>query len=345
MARQKAYNVKVFSLTGNFQRVLSETKIQNEIYFTAWLGGWQGEVTIQLAVDVASTIVAYNNIIRVYESDDQNDGVLIYSGVVTNISRISDRGRDYIEVRAIGIASLLTWIYFRFWGNYTFTRNQEIANTIKEAIDFFSTLYPWLVSYTGTSIENTWVTANLSFDYTKCLDAIKRASGWSTYELYIWSDGVAQYHPKYGGIGEITHFVTVGRDVEEIRIEEDSEDIVNRYILTWQSGTVTAENATSQLDYGIRELRETNTSIVDVWSANSFASTYILDNKDLKRRIRVVINSEYNIETIRPWDLLTVRNFEYAITSLKIQKIEYNCDRITLELEQITSFAEEIAKI
>lgn len=43
-----------------------------------------------VADDVDSTIVAYNNIIKVYESDTTNNGLLIYSGVVTNITRISE---------------------------------------------------------------------------------------------------------------------------------------------------------------------------------------------------------------------------------------------------------------
>lgn len=80
-------------------------------------------------------------------------------------------------------------------------------------------------------------------------------------------------------------------------------------------------------------------------TANNFGASYISKKKDAKRKIRIVVNTEYNIETIRPGDLVTVRNFQYEISSLQIQKIEYNSDRITLELEQITSLAQEIARI
>lgn len=76
--------------------------------------------------------------------------------------------------------------------------------------------------------------------------------------------------------------------------------MVNKYILTWSSGTITAQDATSQSNYGIREYRESNTSILDVGSANSYGAAYISENKDLKRNIKIVVNSEYNIETIRP---------------------------------------------
>lgn len=344
MALQKAYNVKIYDLSGSFERVLTEKKIMNDVSFSGQLGGGQGEVSIQLAESVDSDIVAYNNLIRIYESDTQNDGVLIYTGIVTNIVRISESGREYIEVRAVGLSSMLTWLYFNQSG-YTFTKNQEIALTIKNVVDYFTTVYPGLITYTGTSIENTWVTSNTSFEYTKCLDAIKKVISGATYDFYVWSDGILEYHPKTWGIGEITHFLTVWRDIESINIEENAEDVVNKYILTWASGTYTAQDMTSQTEYGIRELRESKTDILDIGSATAYANAYIDNNSGSKRKIRIIVNSEYNIETIRPWDLVTVRNFDYDITSLKIQKIEYNSEKITLELEQITSLAQEIARI
>jgi len=175
MAIQKAYNVKIYDLSGSFERILGERKIMNDVSFSAQLDGGQGEVSIQIADTVDSDIVSYNNIVRIYESDTVNDGILIYTGIVTSIVRVSESGREYIEVRALGIASMLTWLYFNQSG-YTFTKNQEIALTVKNVVDYFTTVYAGLISYTGTSIENTGITANFSFDYTKCLESIKRVA-------------------------------------------------------------------------------------------------------------------------------------------------------------------------
>jgi hypothetical protein len=82
---------------------------------------------------------------------------------------------------------MLTWIHFNQSG-YTFTKNQEIALTIKNVVDYFSSVYPSLISYTGTSIENTGITANFSFDYTKCLESIRKVVSGATYDFYIGSD-------------------------------------------------------------------------------------------------------------------------------------------------------------
>jgi hypothetical protein len=65
-------------------------------------------------------------------------------------------------------------------------------------------------------------------------------------------------------------------------------------------------------------------------------------NKDTKKKTIVTVNSNYDIETIRPGDLIQVQNFEYSISGLQIVKIDYNPDNIKLELEEFNSFTKEI---
>lgn len=344
MALQKAYNIKVFNLSGVYQKTINEKQIMGDVRFTSQLDGGQGELVITISDEIDSTIVAYNNIIKVYENDTVNNGVIIYSGVVTNITRVSEGGGDYIEVRAIGLATMLTWKMY-YSGSFTFSKNMEVSLIIKDIVDNFSTVYPSILSYTGTSIEATGITANFTFDYTKSLEAIRKVSGVATNTFYVDENGVVQYHPKTGAIGQLTHYLTAGKDIESIRIEENAEEVVNKYFLTWASGTISAVDATSQTTYGVRELRESNTAIGDVTTANNFGASYISKNKDAKRKIQIVVNSAYNIETIRPGDLVTVRNFDYTISSLQIQKIEYNTDRITIDLDQVTSLAREITRL
>jgi hypothetical protein len=39
MVLQKSYNVKIYDLSGSFERVLSERKIMNDVRFSGQLGG------------------------------------------------------------------------------------------------------------------------------------------------------------------------------------------------------------------------------------------------------------------------------------------------------------------
>jgi hypothetical protein len=48
----------------------------------------------------------------------------------------------------------------------------------------------------------------------------------------------------------------------------------------------------------------------------------------------VVVNSEYDIEKIEPWDTITIVNSEYEIKDLTIEKINYSPSKVTLTLEE-----------
>lgn len=70
---------------------------------------------------------------------------------------------------------MLTWLVY-YSAGYVFSKNLESSLIIKDVIDYFSTVYTGVLSYTGTSVESTGITANFSFDYTKCLESIKKVS-------------------------------------------------------------------------------------------------------------------------------------------------------------------------
>ena len=109
---------------------------------------------MSLALPIDTTLVSYNNIVKVYESDVNNNGVLIYSGVVTNIKRNStDRG-DIVDIRALGLASMMTWIFY-YSGAYSFSKSYEPSIIMKDMVDYFSTQYPGIISYDANSMEAT----------------------------------------------------------------------------------------------------------------------------------------------------------------------------------------------
>lgn len=130
--------------------------------------------------------------------------------------------------------------------------------------------------------------------------------------------------------------------MDGITVEENLEKLVNTYTLTYTGGATTATDAASQAAYGIREYKETKTEITNGTTATNTANAYIAANKEPTRRITLTINSQYDFESIKPGDLVTVRNFDYPISTLQISKIEYNPDNMKIELEDILSFAKEV---
>lgn len=154
--RNKSYNVKAYALDGTFKRSIGPSEIMDAPRFTAQLSGGQGELSLRLKLAFDSTAVAYNDVLRVYQNDDTgNVGRLIYSGIITSIRRVSDKYAEYVEVRALGLASLLSRTLFTSGGSYAFNKTQEPANTIRDVVDDFATKYP--VSY---GVQNAYYPFN-----------------------------------------------------------------------------------------------------------------------------------------------------------------------------------------
>lgn len=235
MDRKKNYNIKIYTLAGSYVRTLPPNVVMTGVSFTAQINGGQGEARIQLAIPFSTSLISYNNIIKIYESDDASQtGRLIYTGIVGSLQRANDKGAEYVEVRAVGLASMLSWIYYdQSGGSYAFSKNQEVALTLKDIIDRFATKYPGLITYTGTSVETAGLTANLAFSYDKALEAVKKTTETTQFWWTIDGAGVLQFHPRTGGIGQTHHKVDMGADVDTIQIEENVEKLVNRYILTY----------------------------------------------------------------------------------------------------------------
>ena len=58
----------------------------------------------------------------------------------------------------------------------------------------------------------------------------------------------------------------------------------------------------------------------------------------------VTVNAQYDFESMKPGDLVTVRNLAYQIQSLQILRMEYSPKTVKLELDSIRSLSEEILR-
>jgi hypothetical protein len=131
-------------------------------------------------------------------------------------------------------------------------------------------------------------------------------------------------------------------------VEEDSEKIINRYMVAHGGGSsVTSQDTTSITQNGLRELFVNNTTLGNAGAATSFANSYIAENKQAKDKIQITVNSEYRyngytLEDIQVGDRIEVVNIDREIRNLQIQKIEYNVDKVKLDLETIETLASEI---
>lgn len=81
--KQKSFNVKVYNLAGTFLRSINPLDIMSGIAFTSQINGGQGELRLKIRSGLSSSILAYNNVIRIYETDDVAQSPrLIYAGII-----------------------------------------------------------------------------------------------------------------------------------------------------------------------------------------------------------------------------------------------------------------------
>ena len=123
--------------------------------------------------------------------------------------------------------------------------------------------------------------------------------------------------------------------VESMNLNYSMESIINKIYVERKDWTVKLyQDFTSQSAYWIKETYNKQQSIVDEQTQNEFWNNYLEQYWNPKNASTIVINDEYDIESVVPWDTVTVVNSEYTIKDLLIEKISYTPLKITLTLEE-----------
>ena len=338
----KRFLVKAYDISWTFKQVIWQDKIQNEIRFSSNITWGQGQSVLSLALDFEDTSIDTTDLIKVFEIDDDNpNGRLIYTWIVQNIERFIDANVVWIRLPLLGLSSIFTYLFFRDAGNLSFNKDQDPAQTVKDIVDLLNVDYNFF-SYDWSSIENYGTTVSLDFENDNCLDSIKKCIESTSFYFYVDQNWKVFFRPKPS---TPTHTLTVQKDVEKLVVEENSENLVNNVVVEYATATKEYPDATSQTNYWLREAFEGRASdLADVWAADEFWANYLAENKDPKSKTTVTVNSNYDLETINPWDTIKIVNFDYSINNLQIIKLTYSPDKIILNLEDLDSFSKEVFK-
>lgn len=363
MALQRDYQVKVYSNDNvTFLGSINLSKEKAPPVFRSKIGGGQGECVIDLNLPFddfgEGTTIKFMNFVELWVTDSANPlGRRIYKGYISRYEPYIDPNGEGVKVTCLGIASLLTRSYYGSTPVYSVTQTATDPETIAKAIiDNFNSAYSGsLISYAGTT---TAVGSNVSkvFNQRKWSDALNDTVDLATtgYWWHIDQNGYFYFQPKPS---TVTHTFTIGRDVDSLHAPKDAESIVNDVAATWQSGSVTATDPTSQATYGTGSPATgrmtklvSDTTITSVGGANNLAAKEVADNKDAIVSCRIVVNTNYDLESIRPGQTCRIVNFKLASTffgtnALQIVTMSYNGDTVELELgETHANFGIQLAK-
>lgn len=344
---EKEYIVKLYNWSNNFVKVLPASLITNDITFSESIDAWQWQLSLNVNLPIDTDYFDNIRYCRVYVSDNRNlDNHLLYSGWLSKVNRTFSNNKENINAVFLSLFTLLNDVYFVQDWEMIFQIEDDPANIIKTIIDYFDTLYPWILSYTSWSIDTYWTDVYLEFDTMTCGEALKSVMNWLSYYMFIWADWVIQFHDTPT---TITHNFTYERNITALTIPEDYEQVANavraRYSFIWWSHTgITdvATNASSIAKFGRKEIIISNENLYWQVAGETYRDSYLNEYKDWKKNISLTVSTLYPIESIHPWDTVRIRNIDLDIKDLQISKIDYTYEQVKINLEYYTSISKQI---
>ena len=112
-------------------------------------------------------------------------------------------------------------------------------------------------------------------------------------------------------------------------------------MVDYVGGVANASDAWSQSTYWLRELK-ISSQAQDLTTGNAVATNYITQNKNYKKQTVITINSQYDLESLKPWDYVKIRNTDYILDGVQIQKLVYRYDKVVCYLDQYTTLPQAI---
>ncbi len=325
------FQIKVYDRTNTtLKKTISPKDVLSDISFSLNTDGWLWEQVIELAYPITDTTFNFWDIVRVTMYNENNKNwIQIYMWYVTKIWRKQTTTRQTIVLTCLWVASLLTEQFI----NKT-TTWLTADQAFKDVIDSYNASYWTIFSYTAWSIDvwpSLW-TGSISWNYLSVLKNLTTRSGYYMFVDWQW---VVWFKQKPTSA---THFLTNKKDVEWIDIKEDLEWVVNSAKF-WDVNynTSTYEDSASVALYG-RKYADWQKQINWQTYLDNYTEQYVLSNKDPKKETTIIVNRQYNIESIKPWDTIKIRNFEYSFDNVKIIKVWYTPDKVVLYLDRYISF-------
>lgn len=345
---EKDFIVKFYDKNFVFEKVVPMTIITNEISFSETINEWQWELVLNLNLPLATDYLDNVKYVKIFVSDNVSlDNCLLYSWYLSKFTRQFSNDSENIQATFLSLFSLFNEVYFKNGSDETeFTLTWTRASILKQIVDFVDDIYSWIFTYTNESIVDDWITINVEVSDSKCWDLIKNIVEWTKYHLFVWADWIVKFQPKET---DISHYFTYEKDISSLTIPEDYEQVVNAvrvqyWYIWWEHTWITsrAEDTASIEKFGRKEQTLVIQDIYWNTSAEQYRDEYLAKNSKWKQNITVWVDCKYQIETIHPWDTIKIRNIDLDISWLQVSSVKYQYKQATLQLEYISSLAQEI---
>lgn len=357
MQQNKRFTIKIYDTDGTtIIQTLQPSVLKSAPSFSSQINGGFGQCVLDLNLPFddfgEGTDIDFMYIVKIYVGDMANPlGRLVYTGFISAYQPYIEASKSGVKVTVLGLVSLLSFAYYKNGSSYTVAHSTvDPAVIMKAIIDHFNSVYPGsFLGYdgSGTTVDTVGVNVTYTFTEKKWLDALKDA--FKTVDPGWWwaIDKSGQFYLKEKP-ATATHKFTIGKDIESITVDKSAENVKNKVRVKYNGNTADDDDATSIARFGTREAIVSQDQVQNGATASQLAVQEVEDNKVEKIKAKIVINLNYDLESIQVGDTCKILNLNSAQQTfndnMQIVSVAYSFDKVTIELEEQTKFSIELQK-
>ena len=328
----KKIHIKQYDYNDNFTSTLIPKKFWSDISFTETINYGFGTFNFRYHVDFEDEWFIHWDIIRVYK--DGTD--LIYKGFIIGIKRVIEPGGAYQDITCVGMQAALNYRLYTSASSVTFTKTDDAADIITDILDVYNA-DPVLTAfvYSVTTIPAYWTTISVDFDKDTCRSALKKVLDTVNRNIMFLGDNDVYFKDTYS-----SHRLNFASDISQITVDEKSDQVFSDITVKRSWWT---ETAVWTPFYGRREKYITDTSLKTSGTGQERANKELANSESQKFNTSIIVNSNYDIESIHCGDTISIYNTWYPITDKKVVKIEYNVETAKIYVDDYDSIEKALS--
>jgi len=358
---------KVYQEDGTFVETLND--VISDISITKEINGGDGPFTITLARKIddfgEGTDIDFNYRVKVYLFDSFNPtGKLIANGYIISYEPYLNGNEEGLTITCLSAISKLSNDYYRLGTSAVASElGVELADMrademMTSVVNHYRSIETNSMIGAPSGLTQTTDNAGNLFDFTlrlfnkKHLEALKEiAKYFARYKSngywFYWRINTAGNLEVKNISQTATHKFTIGKNITSISGQKTIEGLVNRVYFWNEKGTtsseylkLTTDDTDSQNEYDIVSEYINDSSVTNATAAGLLSSARVYDNKDPKVKIKIELNSDYDLSSIEPGQtcqIFNLKNNPYKLGEDKvlfIHSITYEVDKATLEIAE-----------
>ena len=305
------FNIKVYSRTGQFIQTLNEKEISCNYNFSASVNSWYSSLSFEYYWEYR---LDHKQRIKIYKQ-----WKAIYQWFITWLTVKADKSWKKQIIKCSWLLGLLAFIPYQDW---TLNINPW---------EFIRNLFYWL-GFDTNPVRDYSSSISIESDNNTTLSLLQEIlNQTSDYAFFIDADNKVRFTPY-----ENHHLLTYNDDCYNIDLSEDSTNYFNSITLKYDWWQVVWSNSSWVTKYWVNELVVEESDIKNTTTANLRLAS-LLKEKDIVRNYKVSVNSNYDYFSIKPWDILSVRNTEWIIENKQVKKVNYRKDTAEIILDSYQS--------